>query len=64
MRKFRKHAGLVAGLLALSLVAAACGGDDDPPAGNGTTEPTEPASRGLDHDLGFVDRRADLVDRR
>jgi phosphate transport system substrate-binding protein len=29
MRKFKKHAGLLAGLLALSLVAAACGGDDD-----------------------------------
>ncbi len=40
MRKFRKRAGLVAGLLALTLVAAACGGDEDPPAGNGTTEPS------------------------
>jgi phosphate transport system substrate-binding protein len=28
MRTFRKHAGLLAGVLALSLVAAACGGDD------------------------------------
>lgn len=27
MSKFRKHAGMLAGLLALSLVAAACGGD-------------------------------------
>ena len=46
MRKFRKHAGLVAGLLALSLVAAACGDDD--PAGNGTTDngATEPAPEG------------------
>ena len=46
MRKFRKHAGLVAGLLALSLVAAACGDDD--PAGNGTTDTgtTEPAPEG------------------
>ncbi|MEX1262597.1 MAG: phosphate ABC transporter substrate-binding protein PstS family protein [Actinomycetota bacterium] len=43
MRKFRKHAGLVAGLLALSLVAAACGGDDEP-GGNGATDgaTTEP----------------------
>jgi phosphate transport system substrate-binding protein len=31
MRTFRKHAGLLAGLLALSLVAAACGGDDGDP---------------------------------
>ena len=47
MRKFRKHAGLVAGLLALSLVAAACGGDEDPPAGNGTTDgTTEPPVAG------------------
>ena len=39
MRKLKKHAGLVAGLLALSLVAAACGSDD--PAGDGgTTEST------------------------
>jgi phosphate transport system substrate-binding protein len=29
MRKLKKHAGLFAGLLALSLVAAACGGDED-----------------------------------
>ncbi len=43
MRKFRRHAGPVAGLLALSLVAAACGGDEDPPAGNGT-EPTPEGS--------------------
>ncbi|CAN5675581.1 PstS family phosphate ABC transporter substrate-binding protein [soil metagenome] len=43
MRKFRKHAGILAGLLALSLVAAACGGDDetDPGSGDGTTEPTD-----------------------
>ncbi len=39
MRKFRKHGGLVAGLLALSLVAAACGGDEDPNPGDGGTEP-------------------------
>ena len=46
MRKFRKHAGLVAGLLALSLVAAACGGGD--PAGNGATDSgtTEPSIAG------------------
>ena len=37
MRKFRKHAGVVAALLALSLVAAACGDDGtDEPAGGGT----------------------------
>jgi phosphate transport system substrate-binding protein len=35
MRKFRKHAGIVAGLLALSLIAAACGGDDDGNTGDG-----------------------------
>jgi phosphate transport system substrate-binding protein len=29
MVKFRKHAGILAAVLALSLVAAACGGDDD-----------------------------------
>ena len=47
MRKFRKHAGLVAGLVALSLVAAACGGDDESP-GTGTTDTgtTEPALEG------------------
>jgi phosphate transport system substrate-binding protein len=47
MRKFRKHAGLVAGLLALSLVAAACGGGDESP-GTGTTDTgtTEPGLEG------------------
>jgi phosphate transport system substrate-binding protein len=39
MRKYRKHAGVLAGLLALSLVAAACGGDGD----GGTDGGTEPA---------------------
>jgi phosphate transport system substrate-binding protein len=38
MRKFRKHAGLVAGLLALSLVAAACGGGDDTSGDGGSTD--------------------------
>ena len=39
MRKFRKHAGVVAALLALSLVAAACGddGDDRPTVATPTT---------------------------
>ena len=47
MRKFRKHAGIVAGLLALSLVAAACGGDDDPvPAGGDGTEETADGQMG------------------
>ncbi|HEX7248534.1 MAG TPA: phosphate ABC transporter substrate-binding protein PstS family protein [Actinomycetota bacterium] len=41
MMKFRKHVCLVAGLLALSLVAAACGGGDDPAPGDGGTEPTQ-----------------------
>ncbi|HVF07195.1 MAG TPA: phosphate ABC transporter substrate-binding protein PstS family protein [Actinomycetota bacterium] len=37
MRTFRKHAALVATLLALSLVAVGCGGGDDPaPAGDGS----------------------------
>jgi phosphate transport system substrate-binding protein len=40
MRKFRKHAGLFAGLLALSLVAAACGDD------GGTDEPTDASPSG------------------
>jgi phosphate transport system substrate-binding protein len=45
MRKFRKHASLLAGLLALSLVSAACGSDD--PAGNGATDGgTEPVPEG------------------
>ena len=44
MRKLRTHAGLVTGLLALSLVAAACGGEEDPPAGDGT----EPAPEQLE----------------
>jgi phosphate transport system substrate-binding protein len=46
MRKFRKHASLLAGLLALSLVSAACGSDD--PAGNGATDggTTEPELEG------------------
>jgi phosphate transport system substrate-binding protein len=46
MRKFRKHASLLAGLLALSLVSAACGSDD--PAGNGATDggTTEPVPEG------------------
>jgi phosphate transport system substrate-binding protein len=35
MRRLRKHAGVVAGLLALALVAAACGGDDEPGDGSG-----------------------------
>lgn len=39
MKNLRKHGGLVASLLALSLVAAACG-DEDPNSGGGT-EPTE-----------------------
>jgi len=34
MRRLMKHAGIVAGLLALALVAAACGGGDDEPGGN------------------------------
>ncbi|HET9311707.1 MAG TPA: phosphate ABC transporter substrate-binding protein PstS family protein [Actinomycetota bacterium] len=34
MRRLRKHAFIVAGLLALALVAAACGGGDDEPGGN------------------------------
>ena len=41
MRRLRKHAGIVAGLLALTLVAAACGGDDegsDDDGGNPTEE--------------------------
>jgi phosphate transport system substrate-binding protein len=38
MRKFRKHAGVVAAALALSLVAAACGGDGDGSDGGTTDE--------------------------
>jgi len=37
MRKFRKHAGVVSALLALSLVAAACG-DDGTPADGGNPD--------------------------
>ena len=45
MRKFRKHAGIVAGLLALSLIAAACGDDDgDGNTGDGGETPTEEIS--------------------
>ena len=36
MRMYRKHAGVLAGLLALSLVAAACGGGDEPGTGGAT----------------------------
>jgi phosphate transport system substrate-binding protein len=43
MRKLRKHVGPLAGLLALSLVAAACGGDDD----GGTTDGGETVSGSL-----------------
>lgn len=39
MRKLRMHAGLLAGLLALSLAAAACGSDEDPATGDGGGEP-------------------------
>ena len=35
MKKFRNHAGVLAGLLALSLVAAACGGDENGGTGDG-----------------------------
>jgi phosphate transport system substrate-binding protein len=44
MRKFRKHAGLLAGLLALSLVAAACGGDDDSGSSDGDGDTAEPTT--------------------
>ncbi len=45
MRTLRKHAGLLAGLLSLSLVAAACGSDEDGGSGDGgTAEPTESIS--------------------
>jgi phosphate transport system substrate-binding protein len=42
MRKLRKHAAVVAALLAFSLVAAACG--DDGGEGDGGTEPDEGVS--------------------
>jgi len=45
MRMYRKHAGVLAGLLALSLVAAACGGDDEPGTG-GTTDGGTPELEG------------------
>ena len=62
MRKFRKHAGVVAALLALSLVAAACGDDGtDEPTGGGTVRR---GADGLDHDLRVLDGGADLVGRR
>jgi phosphate transport system substrate-binding protein len=48
MRKLRKHAGLLAGLLTLSLVAAACGGDDDGgDTADGGEAPTESVSGSL-----------------
>jgi phosphate transport system substrate-binding protein len=40
MRDLRKHVGIIAGVLALTLVAAACGGDDDD-SGGGTGETGE-----------------------
>ena len=61
MQRFRQVAGIVAALLALSLVAAACSGDTEHRrrrgrlGGEGLT--------GRDQDLGLVDRPADL-DRR
>ena len=42
MRKLRMHAGVLAGLLALSLVAAACGGDDTPSGGGDTDTGSAP----------------------
>ncbi len=42
MRKLRMHAGVLAGLLALSLVAAACGGDDTPSGDGGTDTGSAP----------------------
>ena len=45
MRKLTKHAGIVAGLLVLTLTAAACGGDEETPGGGGgTTEPSPTVS--------------------
>ena len=46
MRRLRKHAGIVAGLLALTLVAAACGGDDEG-SDDGGGNPTEEVSGSL-----------------
>ena len=40
MVKFRKFASFLAAVLALSLVAAACGGDDEPETGEGGETPT------------------------
>jgi len=46
MRRLKKHAGIVAGLLALTLVAAACGGDDEG-SDDGGGNPTEEVSGSL-----------------
>jgi phosphate transport system substrate-binding protein len=46
MRTLRKHSGMLAGVLALSLVAVACGGDDTPSGTGGGTDPAEPELTG------------------
>jgi phosphate transport system substrate-binding protein len=46
MRKFRKHAGVLAGLLAFSLVAAACGGDEDTGGTGGGGDSESPSVSG------------------
>jgi len=50
----RRWIRLVGAVFALTLLAAACGGDETPPAGNGGS-PSESASTGGGADLTIVD---------
>ena len=61
MQKQMKHVGILAAVLALSLVAAACGGDETP---GGGCDRSDRGPHRVDHDLRIVDRAADLVLRR
>ena len=50
----RRWMRLLGALFALTMLAAACGGNDTPPAGNGGS-PSESASSGGGYDLTIVD---------